>query len=91
LNAFGTYQDYYKNKGILNTVEIGWIASSQFGLLLASGIVVGPMFDRWGTRVLMILGSIMTLTAFLISAYRYDFASLMFSLGILLGIGNAMM
>ena len=91
MNAFGSYQEYYQREGILTTVEIGWIASSQFGLLLASGIFVGPLFDRFGARWLMIPGSIITLAAFLISAYSYDFASLMLSLGVLLGIGNAMM
>ncbi|KAL2206114.1 MFS general substrate transporter [Sarocladium strictum] len=90
LNAFGTYQDYYTRKGILTTVEMGWIASTQFGLLLASGIFVGPLYDRWGARRLIIPGCIITLASLLISAFRYDFASLMFSLGILLGIGNAM-
>ncbi|KAL6230885.1 hypothetical protein BDW75DRAFT_248293 [Aspergillus navahoensis] len=54
VNAFGVYQDYYITHQLSNysASDIAWIGSVQTFFLFGSGLVGGPLFDRYGAKVI---------------------------------------
>lgn len=57
--SIGTLQDYWQRHQLDNYTsrDIGWIPSVFVYLSLALGIVVGPLFDRFGPRWILWIGS----------------------------------
>ena len=58
INAFGAYQTYYASGELFSasSSSISWIGSIETCLLLVTGFVSGPFFDRGGLRILLITG-----------------------------------
>lgn len=54
LNAFGVFQTYYAEHQLSgrSDSDISWIGSLQLGLIYAGGLVLGRMFDAYGSRVI---------------------------------------
>lgn len=52
-NAFGAFQEYYMRHQLRDETpgDIAWIGSLSAFLQFASGMVGGPLFDRFGGRV----------------------------------------
>ncbi len=52
-NAFGTFQEYYLTHQLRgeSPTDIAWIGSLAAFLQFASGMLGGPLFDRFGARV----------------------------------------
>jgi MFS family permease len=63
----------------------------QLAILLLGGIVVGPIFDKRGSRILMIPGALIVLISFLINIFTQDFIALVIAQGVLCGIGNGLL
>jgi MFS family permease len=58
--SIGTLQDYWRvhQLKVYSPRDIGWIPSVFVYLSLGLGIFVGPVFDRYGPRFLVIIGTI---------------------------------
>lgn len=52
LNAFGTFEEYYLTHQLSDRTadDIAWIGSLASFLQLATGLVAGPLFDRFGAK-----------------------------------------
>lgn len=52
-NSFGTFAEYYLSHqlGGHSADDIAWIGSLSVFLQFASGVVGGPLFDRFGAKV----------------------------------------
>ena len=70
MNTIGTYQAYLSTHQLSNYNEatIGWIFSVYIFLAFGCGIQIGPVFDAYGPRMLILAGSILLLlSVFLMS------------------------
>lgn len=58
--SIGTLQDYWQFHQLSNYTsrDIGWIPSVFVYLALGLGICFGPLFDRFGPRYIMLIGSL---------------------------------
>jgi MFS family permease len=54
VNSWGVYQAYYETHQLSHRTadEIAWIGSLQGFFIFGVGLVGGPMFDRWGEKVI---------------------------------------
>ena len=90
LNSWGTFQAFYVGEWPDEPLaKISWIGSLQAGLLFLLGGIVGPAFDRWGARPLMLVGTITYSTSFLMASLSSQFWHCLLTQGLLLGVGNA--
>ena len=90
VNSFGVFQTYYTTSLLSNesASSISWIGSIQAFLLLAIGVVTGPLFDAgyfyhliWGGSALTTLGVMMT-------SLSTKYWQVMLAQGICLGLGS---
>ncbi|GFP52666.1 MFS-type transporter pynF [Trichoderma asperellum] len=105
VNSFGTFQARYETRWTwLSTSTITWIGSVQPGyilirllfpaklfILFLGGAVVGPIYDKYGSRALMFSGTAVCLLSFICSSFATHYYQYLLSQGILLGIGNALL
>ncbi|KAL6908311.1 MFS general substrate transporter [Trichoderma evansii] len=92
VNSFGTFQARYETQWTwLSTSTITWIGSVQLFILFLGGAVVGPIFDKYGSRALMFSGTAVCLLSFICSSFATHYYQYLLSQGILLGIGNALL
>ncbi|KAL7927850.1 MFS general substrate transporter [Trichoderma austrokoningii] len=92
VNSFGTFQARYETQWTwLSTSTITWIGSVQLFILFLGGAVVGPIFDKYGSRALMLSGTGVCLLSFICSSFATHYYQYLLSQGILLGIGNALL
>ncbi|GFF40604.1 LOW QUALITY PROTEIN: riboflavin transporter MCH5 [Aspergillus udagawae] len=87
VNAFGVYQAYYITHQLsqYSAADIAWIGSVQTFFLFGSGLVGGPLFDRYGAKAIwapavLVIFSVM-LTSLCTKFYQFFLAQ-----GILGGI-----
>ncbi|KAJ5202496.1 hypothetical protein N7449_004575 [Penicillium cf. viridicatum] len=92
LNAYGVYQNYYSTHQLIekSSSTIAWIGSVQTCLLLGGGIVGGPLFDKYGTKVIWpaAIGFILSVMMTSLCKEYYQF---MLAQGILGGLTDGIM
>ncbi|KAL7814069.1 major facilitator superfamily domain-containing protein [Trichoderma gracile] len=92
VNSFGTFQARYESDWPwLSTSTITWIGSIQLFILFLGGAVVGPIFDKHGSRALMFSGTAVCLLSFICSSFATQYYQYLLAQGILLGIGSALL
>lgn len=69
--------------------DVGWITAVLTFLTLFLGVQVGPLFDRYGPRVLLICGSLASVISYLLLAECTEYWHFMLCLSILGGISSA--
>ena len=70
MNTIGVYQAYISKSQLADFSEssIGWIFSVYVFLSFGCGICIGPVFDAYGPRLLILAGSVcLVLSVFLLS------------------------
>lgn len=90
--SIGTLQDYWRYHQLKDYTprDIGWIPSVFVYLALGLGVWVGPLFDRYGPRVLTIVGSIMYIIAIFALAECKKYWHFMLCLGVVGGVSAAL-
>ncbi|KAL3476634.1 major facilitator superfamily domain-containing protein [Aspergillus californicus] len=65
--AIGSVQDYLTLHQLANhsVSEIGWIAALLVFITLFMGVQIGPLFDRYGARLLLIGGSVASVVSYI--------------------------
>lgn len=89
--SIGTLQDYWHLNQLSNFTprDIGWIPSVFVYLALGLGICIGPLFDRFGPRWILWIGSSAYIVmAFLLAECR-EYYQFLLCLGVLGGVGGA--
>ncbi|KAJ5387020.1 hypothetical protein N7509_009561 [Penicillium cosmopolitanum] len=71
------------------TANVGWITAVLVFLTLFLGIQVGPLFDRYGPRMLLIFGSLGSTASYFLLAECTKYWHFMLCLSILGGISSA--
>jgi MFS family permease len=59
MNTFGVFQTYYESGALFNesSSNIAWIGSIQSFCLQVMGLLAGPVYDRGGFKILIVVGS----------------------------------
>lgn len=67
-NTIAVFQSYVSTHQLAGYSEssIGWIFSLYTFLAFFCGIYIGPLFDKFGPRVLVLLGSISVIAALML-------------------------
>ncbi|KKY25107.1 putative mfs monocarboxylate [Phaeomoniella chlamydospora] len=91
MQTAGTVQSYLETHQLSHytTRDVGWIPSIYTFLGLFLGIQIGPLFDRYGPRILGITGSVIYIAQFFLLAQCKVYWQFVLCLGILGGIGAA--
>jgi MFS family permease len=92
MSTIGVLQTYWETHQLqeYSSRTIGWIPSAFVFLNLSLGVQIGPMFDRYGPRWMMIVGSVLyALSIFMLGSCEKYYQFLL-CLGILGGVSSAM-
>lgn len=89
--AVGSVQDYISTHQLSDhTVgEVGWISAVLVFLTLFLGVQVGPLFDRYGPRLLLLCGSLGSFASYMVLAQCSKYWHFMLCMGVLGGISSA--
>jgi hypothetical protein len=92
MNTIGPYQAYVSTHQLSEFSEssIGWIFSVYVFLSFGCGLVIGPVFDRYGPRLLVLVGSILVLLCTFLMSECTQYYHFMLIFGLLGGTGTAL-
>ncbi|KAI0763860.1 monocarboxylate permease [Trametes elegans] len=95
VNTYGAFQDYYEATLLpsSSSASVSLIGSLQIFFLYFIGTLTGRVFDAYGTKILIPLGSVITVfSLMMVSLCQKDQAYQVFlSHGVLFGIGIALL
>ncbi|KAJ5206577.1 Major facilitator superfamily domain general substrate transporter [Penicillium cf. griseofulvum] len=93
MNTTGILQSYFATHQLASysPSAIGWIPGlfTFFGLSIS--VQVGPMFDRYGPKAILIIGTACYVTGLLLLAESYLYWHFVLTLGVLSGTGAALL
>ncbi|KAJ5155284.1 MFS monocarboxylate transporter [Penicillium capsulatum] len=89
--AIGSVQDYLSTHQLAayTVRDVGWITAVLVFLTLFLGVQVGPLFDRYGPRILLLCGSLASVISYLLLAECTQYWHFMLCLSVLGGISSA--
>ena len=89
MNAFGVYQNYYESGELFVTSSsnISWVGSIEAFLLLAMGIIAGPIYDRGYMRLILIFGTFMVVFGHMMLSLCHEYWQVVLAQGFVVGIG----
>ncbi|KAK3693041.1 putative monocarboxylate permease [Podospora appendiculata] len=91
VNSWGVYQSYYELHQLsANTpTQIAWIGSLQGFFVFAGGLFGGPMFDRWGEKVIR-PAALFYVLSFMLTSLCTEYWHFMLAQGVFGGISLGM-
>ncbi|KAJ7882538.1 MFS general substrate transporter [Mycena olivaceomarginata] len=93
MNAFGTFQAWYAEHQLshLEPSTIAWIGSLQLWVFFFSGGPIGRLFDVYGPRWIMIIGSVVYVFAIMMTSISTQYYQYLLAHGVLFGLGVGML
>ncbi|KAK2787237.1 hypothetical protein FQN52_007326 [Onygenales sp. PD_12] len=90
-NGFGVYQEYYISNQLRHSSPsaVSWIGSIQVFFLFAAALVGGPMFDRYGAKVIW-PAALVYVFSIMMTSISKTYYQFMLSQGVLGGLGMGM-
>ncbi|KAI0468232.1 monocarboxylate permease-like protein [Xylaria cf. heliscus] len=91
VNCSGVFVEYYVNGPLASygSSAVTWITSLQAFLLTGSNLVMGRIFDSYGTRWILPIGTIFYSLGFMLLSLSTEFYQIILTQGIICGIGGA--
>ncbi|KAK9456445.1 major facilitator superfamily domain-containing protein [Dipodascopsis uninucleata] len=91
LNTVGVFQDYYMQHQLkdYSSTTVSWIASVQTLVMFVGGLIVGRLFDCYGPRYILLVGTIVQVAAIMLLSISSTFGPIFFLQGILSAVGMA--
>lgn len=92
VNSLGTFQAYLESHQLreYSSGNIGWIFSLYTFLSFSSGILIGPIFDARGPRLLILLGSVLIMATMTTLGLCTEYWHFILSFGICGGPGTSL-
>ncbi|KAJ0412993.1 major facilitator superfamily domain-containing protein [Aspergillus carlsbadensis] len=92
LNSVGVFQEYYQNDLLrdYSTSTVSWIPSLELFFMLGMGPIVGAIFDRYGPRWLLLVGSFLHVFGLMMTSLSTEYYQLLLSQGLCSAIGVSM-
>ncbi|KAH9856245.1 MFS general substrate transporter [Lenzites betulinus] len=93
MNAFGTFQSWYTTHQMqaLDPSTIAWIGSVQLWVFFFSGGFVGRVFDAYGPRAIMALGTTVYVASIMLTSVARSYTQHILAQGVLSGLGVGML
>ncbi|EEH11688.1 monocarboxylate permease-like protein [Histoplasma capsulatum G186AR] len=90
-NAFGVLQEYYASHQLSSASQsaISWIGSLQICALFSGALVGGPLFDRYGAKVIW-PSAVLYVLSIMMTSIAKEYYQLMLAQGVLGGISMGM-
>ncbi|KAL1840931.1 hypothetical protein VTK73DRAFT_3624 [Phialemonium thermophilum] len=91
INSVGVFQEYYQS-GPLKSYSpstISWIPSLQIFFMMGMGPVVGKIFDNWGPRHVLAIGSFMHVFGLMMASISSKYYQFLLAQGVCSAIGVA--
>ncbi|KAJ2395292.1 hypothetical protein GGI05_001649, partial [Coemansia sp. RSA 2603] len=91
VSSFGIYLSEYRINVFPTTPSstLSWIGSLQFGFMTLCGVGAGILVERFDTRIIIALSSIVTGMAFILASFCKIPLTLIFTQEILFGVGGS--
>lgn len=91
ISSVGLFQSYWQTHQLsaYTSRDIGWIAAVNVFLNLFLGVQIGPLFDRYGPRWLVLSGSVVYVVSLVLLAECSKYWHFMLVYGILSGVSSA--
>ncbi|KAL0264519.1 hypothetical protein SLS55_000469 [Diplodia seriata] len=92
MNSVGIFQAYLATHQLSHYDEstIGWIFSVYTFLSFFCGIQIGPIFDAYGPRLLVLAGNILLIASMLLLGVCKEYYQFLLVFGVLGGIGTSL-
>ncbi|KAL8953520.1 MAG: hypothetical protein Q9222_000622 [Ikaeria aurantiellina] len=89
INTIGIFQEYYQRELLRNhsPSSIAWISSTKLFIMYGGGIIFGKLFDSYGPRWLLLLGSVMHVFGFMMSSLATEYYQVFLSQAICSALG----
>ncbi|KAF9063316.1 MFS general substrate transporter [Rhodocollybia butyracea] len=89
MNAFGTFQAWYTTHQLstFDASTIAWIGSLQLWVFFFSGGPIGYLYDMYGPRALMLVGTLCCVLGIMMTSISTQYYQYILSQGILFGLG----
>ncbi|CAH0035315.1 unnamed protein product [Clonostachys rhizophaga] len=90
INAFGAYQTYYSSGDLFSasSSSVSWIGSIETCLLLTTGFLSGPFFDRGGLQTLLVTGCFLIVFGHMMLSICKTYWQVMMAQGVVIGLGT---
>ncbi|KAI3339210.1 monocarboxylate permease-like protein [Ustulina deusta] len=91
VNCSGVFVEYYVNGPLSDytTSDITWITSLQAFLVTGSNLVMGRLFDSYGTRWILPIGTIIYSFGLMVLSLSTKYYQIILSQGVVMGVGAA--
>ncbi|KAI1158582.1 monocarboxylate permease-like protein [Nemania serpens] len=91
INCSGVFVQYYINGPLseYTSSDITWITSLQAFLMTGSNLVMGRLFDSYGTRWILPIGTVFYAFGLMVLSLSTEYYQIILSQGIVCGIGGA--
>ncbi|KAF5008771.1 hypothetical protein FDECE_4962, partial [Fusarium decemcellulare] len=91
LNGFGAFQTYYEESLLsdMSPSAISWIGSIQIFLLMAGGVVFGPLYDLGYARSMLVAGTCLVAFGFMMISISTQYYQILLAQGFCLGVGTS--
>ncbi|KAH9916394.1 MFS general substrate transporter [Epithele typhae] len=93
MNAFGTFQSWYTTHQLSDRhpSTVAWIGSVQLWVFFVSGGFIGRVFDVYGPRIIMALGTVIYVASILLTSVAQSYQEYLLAQGVLSGLGVGML
>ncbi|KFG85617.1 putative MFS monocarboxylate transporter [Metarhizium anisopliae] len=93
MNTIAIFQAYTLSHQLKGQSEgtVGWIFSLYNFLAFFCGVYIGPVFDKYGPRWLVIAGCITTVTGVVCMSFCKELWQFILSFGVLCGVGTSLL
>ncbi|PFH58683.1 hypothetical protein XA68_13356 [Ophiocordyceps unilateralis] len=93
MNTVGIFQAYTLRHQLRHHSEgtVGWIFSTYTFLSFFCGVYIGPVFDKYGPRWLVVAGCVSTFTGVLLMSFCQELWQFVLSFGVLAGFGTSLL
>ncbi|KAL2813425.1 major facilitator superfamily domain-containing protein [Aspergillus granulosus] len=87
--AFGSFQSFYVLDFLptTSTSAISWVGTIQSWLLIIGGLIAGPLFDMGYYRVMILVGSFLSVFGIMMLSLATEYYQILLSQGICTGLG----
>ncbi|CCT70361.1 related to monocarboxylate transporter 2 [Fusarium fujikuroi] len=93
MNTLGTFQAYVLDNQLTEYSEgtVGWIFSIYTFLAFFCGVYIGPVFDKYGPRWLVIAGAVFTVGGMIFMSFATELWHFVVAFGLLCGFGSSLL
>ncbi|KAJ5127740.1 hypothetical protein N7448_008519 [Penicillium atrosanguineum] len=87
--AYGSFESFYALTYIptFSASAIAWIGTIQSWLLIVSGLISGPLFDRGYFSIMIGAGAFLAVFGFMMLSLSHDYYAIFLSQGVCMGLG----